>query len=268
MNQARGRVLSGEILFGTFLNTGSPVVAEIVGLSGLDWVVIDLEHGAGDEPAALAQVQALAASGVVVLNRVESGATARIAHALDTGAAGVLVPQIQSVEDAEFAASCCRYSGLRGVAKGNRAWKWGAVAHADLRRADAATICALQIETASALAAADEIAAIDGVDVLFIGPADLGFSLGIDGSPDHPRLLEAATAVASAAADSGKAAGILVENAAQAEIYADLGFTFIGCGSDGGVLRRSTVALATELEAIRDTYVTTAERPELRHQAG
>src|SRR5438132_3799625 len=128
MSQARRRVLSGEILFGAFLNTGSAVVAEIVALSGLDWLVIDLEHGAGDEPAALAQVQAVAASGVIVVTRVESGAVARITHALDSGAAGVLVPQIQSVADAEFAASCCRYRGLRGVAKGNRAWKWGSVA--------------------------------------------------------------------------------------------------------------------------------------------
>lgn len=267
MSQARHRILSREILFGAFLNLGSGLVAEIMALSGLDWLVIDLEHGAGDEATALAQAQAMAASSVIVVTRVESADAPRIAHALDTGVAGVLIPQIEGVAEAEFAAACCRYGGQRGVAKGNRAWKWEAVAHRDLRRADDGVICALQIETASALAAADEIAAIDGVDILFIGPADLGFNLGVDGPPDHPALLDAARRVSQAAAAHGKAAGILVDTPAQAQTYAHLGFTFIGCGSDGGLLRRSSAAAAAELSRVRDSMHRATGTPPLVPQA-
>lgn len=248
---ARQRVLMGETLFGAFVNVGSPVAAEIMASSGLDWLVVDLEHGAGDEPTALAQVQAIAAHDVIGLIRVESLERTRINRALDTGAAGVLVPRLNGVEDAEFAVSCCRYSGMRGVARGNRAWGWGPATHADFASADERVVCAVQIETEAALQSVKSIAAVDGVDVLFIGPGDLGYSLGIDGPPGHPQLLAAARTVAEAAAANGKAAGVLVETAEQAEMYLKEGFTFVGCSTDGSLLSRSARGLVGSLSALR-----------------
>jgi 2-keto-3-deoxy-L-rhamnonate aldolase RhmA len=234
---------------GSFLNLGSPLTAEIMALSGLDWLVIDLEHGAGGEQDALAQLQAVGRTTVVPLVRVEALERPRIHRALDAGAAGVLVPRLEDEQDAVRAVSFCRYSGRRGVARGNRTWQWGTTTRADLNHTDERILCAVQIETTGALAAVRAIAAVEGIDILFVGPADLAHSLEIDGPPDHPQLIERTRQVAKAALDFGKVAGILVETLAQAVIYYQLGFRFIGCSSDGGLLTRAAREL---VESLRD----------------
>jgi 2-keto-3-deoxy-L-rhamnonate aldolase RhmA len=246
------RVRAREIVVGTFLNLASPLTAEIVGLAGMDWAVIDLEHGPGTERDALAQMQALAHTGTAPLVRVEGIERARFLRALDIGAAGVLVPRLESVDDAVRSVGYCRYAGSRGVARYNRSWQWGASTRtAD--EADAAVVCAVQIETAAALEVVDEIAAVDGVDVLFVGPADLAHSLGIDGGADHPELLERVRAVAVAAAGAGKSAGVLVGSLAIAETYRDLGFTFLGCSSDSGLLTEAARQVARGLRSLAET---------------
>ena len=245
----RERVRSGETVVGAFAHLASPITAEILGLAGLDWVVIDMEHGPGNEHHTLSQIQALAHTGTSALVRIESTERPRYSRALDLGATGVLVPRIESVQDARTAAENCRYSGNRGVARYNRAWSWGLDTRG-LDDADAEVVCALQIETEGALNVVEEIAAIDGVDVLFVGPADLGHSLGINGGPDHPELLTAAGRVAEAARASGIAAGMMVGTAEQAGKYQELGFTFLGCGSDSGFVLQGAQKVATELRAL------------------
>ena len=242
-------VRSGETLVGSFAHLASPITAEILGLAGLDWVVIDMEHGPGSERDTLGQLQALAHTGTSALVRLESTERPRYSRALDLGASGVLVPRINSVEDAEEAAENCRYSGNRGVARYNRSWSWGLDTRG-LENADAAVVCAVQVETEGALNAVEEIAALDGVDVLFVGPADLGHSLGIKGPPDHPELLVAAERVAKAARASGIAAGMMVGTAEQASKYQELGFTFLGCGSDSGFVLQGAQKVAAELRAL------------------
>jgi 2-keto-3-deoxy-L-rhamnonate aldolase RhmA len=245
----RERILEGEVLFGSFLNLGCPLTAEIMALSGLDWIVIDLEHGAGGEREALRQLHAIGGTGSEAIVRVESLARPRIHRALDLGAAGVLVPRIGTVDEARLAVAYCRYSGLRGIARGNRAWKWSSATHGEFHRADAEVVCCIQIETSDAFAAVAAIAAVEGVDLLFVGPGDLGYTLGIDGGPDHPQLIEAAKSVLAAARASGKQAGILVETVEQAALYRELGFTFIGCSSDGTLLAREARSLVEGLRA-------------------
>jgi 2-keto-3-deoxy-L-rhamnonate aldolase RhmA len=246
----RQRILAGEVLFGSFLNLGSPLTAEIMALSGLGWIVIDLEHGAGGEQEALAQLHAVGHTGTATIVRVESLARPRIHRALDLGAAGVLVPRIDTLEEARLAVAYCRYSGLRGVARGNRAWQWSPATHTEFGRADAEVVCCIQVETKSAFRSVEEIAAVEGVDVLFVGPGDLAYALGIDGGPEHPDLLEAAASVLVAARTSKKAAGILVETVEQAAVYCELGFTFIGCSSDGTLLAREGRRLVEGLNGI------------------
>lgn len=245
----RERVTGGEMLFGAFVNLGSSLVTEIMGSAGLDWLVIDLEHGAGGEPALLHQLQALGASGTPALVRVEAIEPARFLHALDLGADGVLVPRLRSVDDARECAALCRYSGSRGVARSTRNWRWGTATRA-LTELDAEIVCAVQIETVEALEAVGEIAAVDGVDILFVGPLDLSHSLGLPIQPDHPELLERVAVVARAAAENGKVAGVLVASIDQARVYMDLGFTFIGCGSDGVLLTRASRQMASQLREL------------------
>lgn len=238
------------MLVGSFVNLGSALTAEIMAVCGFDWLVVDLEHGAGGEREALAQIQAVAHTGAVPLVRVESVERPRFGRVLDLGAAGVVVPRIRSVEDAEQAVAACRYAGSRGLAGYNRAWRWGLAAQ-EPSEVDAAIVCAVQIETAQALEDVDAIAAVDGVDVLFVGPTDLGYALGIRGGPDVPELKSRITEVAEAASANGKAAGILVGTLELAAAYRELGFTFLGCSSDSGLLARESQRVADGLHAIK-----------------
>jgi 4-hydroxy-2-oxoheptanedioate aldolase len=238
----RKRLQSGEPVVGAFVNLASPLCTEMMGIAGFDWLVLDLEHGAGDEALLASQLQALAAADVAMLVRTEGIDLPRFMHALDLGADGVLVPRLRSVEDARRCVECCRYSGSRGVARYNRSWHWGQ-SKRTLADADAEVVCAVQIETVEALADVDEIAAIDGVDVLFVGPADLSHSLGMSCPPDDPALLVHAAKVAEAARRHGKAAGVLTGDLQQVRAYKELGFTFLGCSSDGSLL----ISAATEL---------------------
>lgn len=255
------RLDAGETLIGSFVNAGSSVTAEIMSLAGYDWLVIDLEHGAGDEHVLLGQLQALAGTSAGALVRVEGIEPARILHALDLGADGILVPRIRAAAEAAECVELCRYSGRRGVARYNRSWHWGLLAR-ELVDADEAVVCAVQIETAEALEAVDEIAAVDGVDILFVGPADLGHALGMNCPPDDVRLLAAVRPVADAARSHGKAAGMLVGTPEQARAYRDAGFSFLGCASDTGLLAVAAAAAADDLRALADGAA--ARRGEVR----
>lgn len=250
MSDLRARLAAGETVVGSFVSLGSALTAEIMGLAGFDWLVVDLEHGAGDEQAMTGQLQALAHTGATALVRVEAIDQIRVLHALDAGADGILVPRLRSAEDAALAVSYCRYAEGRGVAHSTRAWRWGlrSGTHDEM---DRSIFCAVQIETAEALAAAAEIAAVDGVDVLFIGPADLSNSLGLDCAFDDPQMLAHGASVVAAAREHGKAAGILVGSPAQAAGYRELGFTFVGVGTDGVVLAAAAARLAADLQALR-----------------
>jgi 2-keto-3-deoxy-L-rhamnonate aldolase RhmA len=242
----RSRIRAGETVVGSFVNLGSALTTEIMGLAGFDWLVLDLEHGAGDETRLLAQLQALTGSGAAALVRVEAIDLPRFIHALDLGADGVLVPRLRSADDARRCAEYCRYAGARGVARYNRSWHWGHASRG-LADADEETVCAVQIETKEALAVVHEIAAVEGVDVLFVGPADLAHALGLQCPPDAPEILELAATVAEAAEGNGKAAGVLVGTIEQLRAYRDAGFRFLGCNSDGGLLTQSAFRLAGEL---------------------
>lgn len=234
-SQFRDRLRGNEILAGSFVGLGSGLVTEVMGIAGFDWLVLDLEHGAGDEHTLVTQLQALGRTGTAAIVRVEAIDPARVQHALDSGADGVMVPRIRTAAEAQMCVEFCRYSGRRGVARYNRAWHWG-LSPRTLADADAEVVCVIQIETADALGCVEEIAAVDGVDVLFVGPSDLSHGLGWQCPPDDPRLLERAAEVARAARSHGKAAGVLVGNLDQARAYAQLGFTFVGTGSDGAFL--------------------------------
>jgi 4-hydroxy-2-oxoheptanedioate aldolase len=246
----RERLRSGEVLVGSFVNLGSALTAEIMAVGGFDWLVVDLEHGAGGEQDALAQIQAVAHTGATPLVRVEAIERPRFGRVLDLGAAGVVVPRVRSVDDARRAVDYCRYSGSRGLAGYNRAWQWGLATH-EPSEVDDAVVCAVQIETAEALATVETIAALDGVDVLFVGPTDLGYGLGIRGGPDEPALRSRIADVALAASAHGKAAGILVGTLEQAETYRALGFTFLGCSSDSGLLAREARRVADGLRGLK-----------------
>lgn len=234
----RQRLQAGETLVGCFLNTGSPVAAEICASTGFDWVLVDLEHGSATEADLLPQLQAIAHTTAVPLVRVEANERPRFTKALDLGAEGVMVPRIDGVEDAARAVAHLRYApaGVRGVAMLNRAAGYGVRGRETVEAFNARVVGVVQIETERAVAEAEAIAALDGVDCLFVGPADLTHAMGIFLETEHPRFAAAVERVRQAAEAYGKAAGVLVRSREEFERYQGLGFRLIAFGSDTSFL--------------------------------
>jgi 4-hydroxy-2-oxoheptanedioate aldolase len=241
-SRIRERVRAGETVVGAFLNLGSPLAAELCARAGFDWLLIDLEHGAGTESDLLAQLHAVEGasrpdgSRAAALVRPEEGTRLRVGRALDLGAEGIMVPRLERADEIERVVSWLRYppAGVRGVALLTRGAELREVRHGDIGRLNERILGIVQIESPLAVANAAAIAAVDGVDVLFIGPSDLTHSLGVPGLFDAPVYLHALATVVRACREHGKAAGILLGSADALDRYRDLGFTFIGLGSDGG----------------------------------
>jgi 4-hydroxy-2-oxoheptanedioate aldolase len=234
----RARVLAGETLFGLFLDLGSPFSAEICARAGYDWLVVDLEHGAGTEAGLVGLLQSVEVGGSNAVVRPQSGERLRIGRALDLGAAGIVIPRLESAAEAREAVSFLRYppAGVRGVALRTRGAGMGSVAHGEVNQINERILGIVQIESVGALREADQIAAIDGVDVLFVGPADLTHSLGVPGRFDDETYLNALKAVVDACAAHGKAAGILVYDLGVVPGLLELGYRFVGIGADGALV--------------------------------
>ena len=246
----RRRILAGETTIGAWVNLGSLASTELVARAGLDWVVLDLEHGMGSEADIHAQLLAVQGTPTTALVRVASVERLRIGRALDLGADGLVLPRVDTTADAAGALAWMRLppDGSRGVALLSRGSGFLERGHADV----AATVNphitgVFQVESPESVAAADALAAIEGVDVLFVGPADLSHSMGIPGRFSEPAFTDALDAVVAAARRHGKSAGILLSDASFVPAYHDRGFTFLGIGSDAGWVvntARSQVAAA------------------------
>ncbi|MBI4626130.1 MAG: 2-dehydro-3-deoxyglucarate aldolase [Verrucomicrobia bacterium] len=247
----RQRVLAREWVCGTFLNLGSPVTVEVAGLAGFDWVLIDHEHGPGGEDTLLHQLHAAAATPAFPIVRIAANETPRFKRVLDAGAFGVMVPLVSSAAEARAAVAATRYPprGIRGVAKFHRSAGFGGDFEEYYAHAHERLLTVIQIETPDALKNIDEIAAVDGADVMFVGPTDLSYNMGIRDQLESPRFVEALQKVSDAAKKHGKAAGILVHNNALVPKCRDLGYTFMALGSDGGAVRTGLLGFLATLRA-------------------
>lgn len=253
MNDLKKRLNKGETVHGCWVNLGSALTAEIIGQSGFDWALIDLEHGAGVEKDVVSQLQALNSTGTAAIVRVESGAPSRISRVMDMGALGVMCPKVNNAIDAKNIVNGLHYPpfGNRGVAKMVRATEFGKSYQQYYDEARSHILCITQIETREALLHLDAIAAVDGVDVLFIGPSDLSMELGIFGQFDHPVFLKAVHDINQAARRAGKATGILIFDANEYKKYHDMGIRFIACGSDAFFVVTGASAMAKKLNELK-----------------
>lgn len=237
LRSLRGRFIAGEHLIGTFCNLGSALAVEACAAAGVDWVLIDTEHGPGGEAEVAAAVTAAAAYGVPTLVRVESTERIRIGSVLDLGAAGVMAPRIDSAAAAARFVSHLRYPPLgdRGAATYNRQGAFG-LATGALDAANTGVVGIVQIETLGALNEVAEIAAIDGVDALFVGPVDLSYALKVPMDFARAEYQDALDRVVAACTAHGKTPGILVNTAAAAQEMLARGFGFVAIGSDSTML--------------------------------
>ncbi|MFZ4101216.1 MAG: HpcH/HpaI aldolase family protein [Sphingobacterium thalpophilum] len=254
MKNLKQRLLNGETLNGCWLNLGSAVTAEIVGLSGFDWVLIDLEHGAGSESTTLSQIQALEHTTAGVIVRAESTEPQRIHRVLDMGAEGVMCPKVRNAEEALKVVKGLHYPpfGNRGVAKMVRATQFAQNFNDYYQKSRDQILGVVQIETIEVLSHLDEVAAIEGVDVLFIGPADLSMELGIFGQFDHPIFVEALNKIVAAAKKANKAVGILFFNPDDYQRYHDLGIRFLACGADATFVAEGARTMAGKMSKSRN----------------
>jgi 4-hydroxy-2-oxoheptanedioate aldolase len=229
----RARVLAGETVIGTFVGAGSPLVAELCARAGFDWLIVDLEHGAGTESELLAQLYAIGGLATAIV-RPPSAERLRIGRALDLGAEGIMIPRLETIAEVQETLPWLRYppEGSRGLALTTRGAGLGDVAHADIAARNGTVLGVFQVESPRAVEAAPQIANMDGVDVLFVGPTDLSHSMGMPGRFDDPSFGDALRAVVAATDAAGKAAGILLRTGADFPRYREMGFRFIGIGSD------------------------------------
>ena len=248
------RVVAGEVLTGCFCTMGSTVSVEMAGHAGFDFLVLDIEHGAGDLETLYGQLQVAAGTPAAALVRIAWNEAPRFKRALDAGADGIMVPYVQTPEEAAAAVAAMRYppAGIRGVASSVRATRFGADFAAYSAGADEGLLTVLQIETAAGVDAARQIAAVDGADVLFVGPNDLSFSLGIPRQFDHPDFTDALQRVADGARAAGKAAGILLQTPDQVPPVIERGYTFIALGSDGSYVANGAQAALAALAPYRN----------------
>jgi 2-keto-3-deoxy-L-rhamnonate aldolase RhmA len=245
MKSIRERVLSGELMGVTFLNLGSSLTAEMAGQAGFDWLLIDIEHGAGDRHELLLQLQAIESTPAAPVVRIAWNDPVLFKRVLDLGPSGIMVPYIQSADEARRAVAAMRYppAGVRGVASMNRACGFGMGFDEYFKTANSRLLTVVQIETPAAIDNAEEIAAVDGVDVLFVGPMDLSVNMGIAFQWNHPSIRAALAKVVGACRKAGKVAGILLLNENIERAAAD-GFSFLALGSDGALAAKGLKEVA------------------------
>ena len=240
MHFIREQVLSGRFMAGAWCNLASSITAEMAAIAGFDWILIDQEHGPGDNITLLQQIQAIGDRPCAPIVRIAWNEMPRFKRALDLGASGIMIPYIETADDAARAVGYLRYppEGQRGVAMSPRAAGFGTNFETYFSEANRNLLTVTQIETGKAVQHAKEIAEVDGVDVLFVGPVDLSISVGLPGRFDDPDFRALLSKVASTANGAGKAAGILLPSGQQIEVVYEMGFRFVAVGSDSGIVCR------------------------------
>jgi 2-dehydro-3-deoxyglucarate aldolase len=231
-------------LIGCWCSLANPITTEVLGVAGFDWLLLDGEHSPNDVLSFIPQLMALKDSPSAPVVRPSENSTVEIKRLLDAGFYNFLIPFVESADDALRAVAATRYppQGVRGVSVSQRSNRYGTVPGYFTGIND--QICvAVQIESRAGLAAAADIAAVDGVDCLFVGPSDMAAGLGHLGNANHPEVQAAIATVFEAARQHGKPIGILAPVETDARRYLAMGATFVAVGSDLGIFRGATQAL-------------------------
>lgn len=243
-NSFKRDLRAGKKLIGCWSSLSNAITTEVLGVAGFDWILLDGEHSPNDVGTFIPQLMALKDSPSAPVVRPSSNNVVEIKRLLDAGFYNFLVPFVESVDEARSAVSATRYppQGIRGVSVSQRSNRYGTVP--DYFKSINEHICVMvQIESRAGVAAARDIAALDGVDCIFVGPSDLAAGLGYLGNAGHPEVQAAIAAVFADAKACGKPTGILAPVEADARRYMEMGATFVAVGSDLGVFRAATQAL-------------------------
>jgi len=249
VNHFKRALHEGRPQIGLWSSLASNIVAEVIADSGFDWILLDNEHAPNEVSGVLVQLQAMAAGQAMPVVRPAWNDTVLIKRFLDIGTQSFLVPMVQNADEARRAVAATRYPphGVRGVALGPRANRYGRVK--DYFRRAAEEICVLvQVETRQSLAEIEAIAAVEGVDGIFIGPSDLAADMGFLGDSSHPEVKRTIEDAVARILKCGKAPGFLTGNEDEAKYWLHQGCLFVAVGSDLGLLARQSEALAARFK--------------------
>ena len=244
-NSFKQELREDRVQYGLWLGLSSPVAAELCACAGFDWLLIDAEHAPNDLRSTLRQLQAIEGTGAQAIARLVEGDPARIKRYLDAGVQTLLIPMVDTAEQAEAIVASVRYPphGIRGLATSiTRASRWTQID--DYARQAEEQLCVIvQAETVTALDNLKAITAVDGVDAVFIGPSDLSASMGYLGQPGHPEVQAAIAESLRYISSAGKAAGTLAGTPQAIRTHAGNGAKFLGIGSDTALLVAGTRGL-------------------------
>jgi 2-keto-3-deoxy-L-rhamnonate aldolase RhmA len=238
---------------GTWISSASPIVAEAIGHAGFDWGVVDMEHAPLDMMSLVHLLQALAGTKTTPIVRVPWNDAVMVKRVLDAGATTVLFPFVQSVEDAKRAVASTRYPprGVRGMSSMTRASRFGTVPNY-LGSADACMGVIVQLETLQAMSQLEAIAGVEGVDAVFVGPADLSASMGHVGKFTHPAVMQAMSDAARRCKALGKAIGTVGGTPEVVTQYRAMGYDYLAISSDMGLLMAGALASVKALRSMSD----------------
>jgi 4-hydroxy-2-oxoheptanedioate aldolase len=238
-NDFKRAIASQQRQIGFWTSSGSAAVVEMLGPAGYDWILLDTEHAPSELPDIVAQMRVLTGSSAEAIVRPAWNDLVLIKRFLDAGARTLLVPFVQNEDEAARAVRAMRYPplGIRGVSVSTRANRYGRVADY-LSNAQDELCLLVQLETRAALERLEAVAAVDGVDGVFIGPSDLAADLGHLGNPAHPDVQTAMRSAAERCLATGKPIGTLAPVEEDARRYLDWGYTFVAVGTDIGLLRK------------------------------
>ncbi len=247
-NTFRDALRAGQRQIGLWVGLADPNAAELLATTGFDWLLLDGEHAPNDPQSVLAQLRAVAAYPVHAIVRPVQAEVALVKQYLDIGAQTLLVPMIDTAEEAQLMVQAMRYppEGIRGMGAAlARASRWNQVENY-LNRANDEMCLLVQAETVQALRNLPAIAAVEGVDGVFFGPADLSASMGYRGQPGHPEVQKAILAGIQTVRAAGKAAGILATDVALAQQYLEAGALFVAVGVDTSLLVKAATGLSQQ----------------------
>jgi len=249
-NEFKRALARRELQVGLWSMLCSNIGAEIIAHSGFDWILLDTEHSPNELPDLISQLQAMGRGTASPVVRAAWNDTVLIKRILDMGAQSILLPYVQTAQEAQRAVQSVRYPprGIRGVSGGSRASQYGRI-KGYLNRADEEIALIVQIETRSALDQLEAIGSVEGIDGVFIGPADLSASLGHLGELKHPETEAALRDAARRLGQLGKAAGVLTTVEADARRYIEWGYNFVAVGVDTALLANGADTLARTFKA-------------------
>ncbi len=243
-NAFRRDLRAGKRLIGLWSSLANPITTEVAGLAGFDWILLDGEHSPNDITTFLHQLMALKDSAAAPVGRPQWNDPVLVKRLLDLGFYNLLIPFVETAEQARLAVASTRYppQGMRGVAVSTRSNRFGSIPDYFAQVNENITLL-VQIESRKGVENIDEIAKVEGVDGIFVGPSDLAAAYGHLGNPNHPDAQAAAKHIYERALTAGKPVGTLAPAEADARRYMQWGASWIAVGSDLGLLRSATVGL-------------------------